>query len=64
MKDYFKKYSLDNQTAFVVGGLGLIGGEVSNAITSAEAKIIVLDLDEKINGEFDSEMIGREFDLI
>lgn len=59
-----KKFRLENQTAFVMGGLGLIGREVSNAIASAGAKTIVLDLDAKINSTFDSEMIDRNFDLI
>ena len=45
MVDYLKKFRLDGKTAFVVGGLGLIGKEVSTALTVSGAKTVVLDLD-------------------
>ncbi len=38
MIDYIKKFSLENKTAFVVGGLGLIGKEVSKAFSMAGSK--------------------------
>ena len=38
MIDYLQKFRLDKKTAFVVGGLGLIGREVSTAFTMAGAK--------------------------
>ena len=44
MIDYLKKFNLNNKTAFVVGGLGLIGSEVSKALVSAGAKTIILDI--------------------
>ena len=34
MTDYLQKFRLDGKTAFVVGGLGLIGSEVSSSFAS------------------------------
>ena len=47
MVDYLNKFSLRNKIAYVVGGLGLIGTEVTIAFAMAGAKTIVLDLDIK-----------------
>ena len=59
-----KKFRLDNLTAFVMGGLGLIGREVTYAIASAGARTIVLDLDTIKDKSFDKEMSVKEYDLI
>ena len=40
---YIKKFSLKNKTAFVVGGFGLIGNEVSLALAELGSNVIVLD---------------------
>jgi len=45
MIDYTQRYRLDEKTAFVFGGAGLIGRDVSIALASAGAKTIILDLD-------------------
>ena len=45
MIDYLDKFSLKNKTAHIVGGLGLIGSEVSKAMVSASAKTVILDID-------------------
>jgi NAD(P)-dependent dehydrogenase (short-subunit alcohol dehydrogenase family) len=50
MIDYLKKFRLDGKIAFVVGGLGLIGKEVSKALAVAGATVVVLDID-KDDGE-------------
>jgi|APSaa5957512535_1039671.scaffolds.fasta_scaffold33817_3 NAD(P)-dependent dehydrogenase (short-subunit alcohol dehydrogenase family) len=47
MYDYMSKYRLEGKIAFVVGGLGLIGKEVSTAIASAGAKTLVLDINDE-----------------
>jgi NAD(P)-dependent dehydrogenase (short-subunit alcohol dehydrogenase family) len=44
MIDYLQKFRLDNKTAFVIGGMGLIGREVSTAFASAGANTVILDL--------------------
>jgi NAD(P)-dependent dehydrogenase (short-subunit alcohol dehydrogenase family) len=56
MIDYLKKFSLDHKTAYVVGGLGLIGREVSTAFASAGAKTIVLDLENEQAAVFEEEI--------
>ena len=47
MVNYQQKFRLDDKIAYIVGGLGLIGSEVSMAIASAGAKTIILDVDNK-----------------
>lgn len=46
--DYTKKFRLNNKIAFVVGGSGLIGREVVRALSEFGAKVIVLDIINKI----------------
>lgn len=45
MKDYLSLFSLKNKVAFVTGGSGLIGSEVSKALACAGAHTIILDMD-------------------
>ena len=45
MKNYLDCFSLDGKTAFVIGGVGLIGSEVSRALAQAGANTIILDID-------------------
>jgi NAD(P)-dependent dehydrogenase (short-subunit alcohol dehydrogenase family) len=47
MIDYLKKFSLDKKTAYIIGGLGLIGSEVSTAFASYGARTIILDLESE-----------------
>jgi len=56
MADYLKKFRLDDKTAFVVGGLGFIGREVSRAFASVGAKTIVLDLESEKLAAFEKEL--------
>ena len=63
MINYLQKFSLRNRTAFVVGGLGLIGREVSVAFAMAGADTIVLDLDAKKGKLFCEEMCGKGYDV-
>ena len=44
--DYQKKFRVDNKVAYVIGGLGLIGSEVTKALASGGAKTVVLDIDD------------------
>jgi NAD(P)-dependent dehydrogenase (short-subunit alcohol dehydrogenase family) len=50
MIDYSEKFRLDEKTAFVIGGVGLIGQEVSTAFALAGADTLILDMD-KAKGE-------------
>ena len=47
MIDYLQKFRLDKKTAFVVGGVGLIGREVSTAFATAGANTFILDIDQE-----------------
>ena len=40
---YLKKFKLSNKLAFVLGGEGLIGEEITKALVEAEAKVVVLE---------------------
>lgn len=44
MTDYLKKIDLGGKTAFVTGGLGLIGIEVSRALAQAGARTVICDI--------------------
>ena len=57
MINYLQKFRLDGKTAFIVGGLGLIGKEVSTALAVAGATVVILDIDED-DGETFSRNIG------
>ena len=46
MIDYLQKFRLDEKTAFVIGGVGLIGREVSTAFALAGADTLILDMDQ------------------
>ena len=43
-KDYKKVLSLKNQLAFIIGGEGLLGKEITKAISACDAQTIVLDI--------------------
>ena len=47
MDNYLNKFSLKNKIAYIVGGLGLVGKEVSKAYSMAGAKTIILDIKKK-----------------
>ena len=47
MTDYLNKFSLDYKVAFVCGGVGLIGKEVSKALADAGARVVILDIDRQ-----------------
>ena len=59
MSNYLKKFSLEGKVAYVVGGAGLIGKEVTRALADAGAKVILLDINtnkaEKIRQELKKE---------
>ena len=44
---YLDKFSLSGKNAFVTGGAGLIGSEISRAFATANAKTIIIDNDEE-----------------
>ena len=52
MKNYIKQFSLNNKNVFIVGGMGLLGKEITNAIFEAGAKVIIIEFSEKKKREF------------
>lgn len=44
MTDYRKKFDLGGKVAFVTGGLGLIGLEITSALAQGGARVVVLDV--------------------
>ena len=59
MKNYLDYFSLEGKTALVVGGVGLIGSEVTKALAQAGANTVILDID-RAGGEFLSNKIIEE----
>ena len=62
MTDYLEKFSLAGKVAFVMGGLGLIGREVSKAFASAGAKTIILDLTNDKGLQFEKELLYERYE--
>ncbi|MAH61055.1 MAG: short-chain dehydrogenase [Legionellales bacterium] len=62
--DYLERFNLKGKTAFVVGGLGLLGLEVSKAMACAGAKVIILDLNLHKKDAFLKEMSSLKCDVI
>ena len=63
MIDYPKKFRLDGKKAFIIGGLGSIGKEVSIACATAGAKTIVIDKLAKDGNLFEHKMNQKDFDV-
>ena len=63
MIDYLNKFRLDKKIAYVVGGLGLIGKEVSTAYAMAGAKTIVLDIKKKEGLKYEKKMKSLGYNL-
>jgi NAD(P)-dependent dehydrogenase (short-subunit alcohol dehydrogenase family) len=62
--NYLEKYNLKNKTAFVIGGSGLIGSEVSKALFELGAKVIVIDKVKNNNISHDKERLRYyKFDI-
>ena len=47
MKNYIQKFSLSNRVVFIVGGMGLIGKEITKVISDAGAKVIIIDFSKE-----------------
>ena len=48
IKNYLNKFSLKNKKAFIIGGCGLLGEKITEAVFSAGAEVIILDINNKI----------------
>lgn len=63
MINYLQKFHLNEKTAFVIGGLGHIGREVSIAIAIAGAKTIMLDIESEKGQLFEKEINKKGYDV-
>ena len=45
--NYLDKFLLKGKVAFITGGVGLIGTEVTKALADAGGKVVILDIDEE-----------------
>ena len=48
IKNYLNKFSLKKKKLLVIGGSGLLGSEIIEALVSASANVINLDKNKKI----------------
>jgi NAD(P)-dependent dehydrogenase (short-subunit alcohol dehydrogenase family) len=62
MTSYIDKFRLDNKVAYVVGGLGLIGAEVTRAFASVGAKTVILGINDKSGKSLESELNHEGYD--
>lgn len=63
MIDYPGKFSLNNNVAYVAGGAGLIGSEVTKALASCGAKTIIIDIDEKSGKRLKEELKKKALNI-
>lgn len=56
---YLEQYNLKNKTAYVCGGVGLIGAEVTRALAEARAKVVILDVDQEKGTALARELRGQ-----
>ena len=61
MISYLEKFSLKGKTAFITGGVGLIGAEISKALASAHAKTIIIDIDENSGMKLSEKLINMGY---
>lgn len=59
MSKYLQKFSLNNKTAFVTGGVGLLGREVTCSLAEAGAQTIILDINQQ-KGEEYAKQLAKE----
>lgn len=57
--DYLRKFRLDKKNALVVGGVGLIGGEVTRALAQAGAHVLIADIATEKGEAYAAELKGQ-----
>jgi len=64
IKNYLDKFSLEGKKAFIVGGCGLIGSQVTEAFLSASAEVFVFDNNEVKGKLFQKKFSRNKFKFI
>lgn len=54
--NYLDKFKLNRKVAFVTGGVGLIGTEVTRALADVGAKVVILDINKEKAGGFKKQL--------
>lgn len=62
MTDYLKRFSLDGKVAFVTGGAGLIGTEISKALADAGAYTVILDTNRKGGSALAKDIVDKGYE--
>ncbi|MCK4965401.1 SDR family oxidoreductase [bacterium] len=61
MTDYLKNFSLSGKVAFVAGGTGLIGTEISKALASSGADTVIMDINKRAGKRLEKEIINSGY---
>lgn len=64
MSNYTEKFSLKGKIAFVTGGFGLLGTEVVKAFADAQARVVILDINEEKGKELESRFKNEGNDVL
>ena len=64
IKNYLDKFSLKGKKAYIIGGCGLIGSEISEALLSASAEVYIFDNNKKKGNFFRKKFINRKYNFI
>lgn len=62
MIDYLSRFLIKGKVAYVTGGIGLLGREVSIALASAGGRTVILDIDEKRAASVINEILVAGYD--
>ena len=63
MIKYLDKFSLSKKTAFVTGGAGLIGAQISSAFASAGAETVIIDIQKKNGIELSTKLNKKLYSI-
>lgn len=60
---YPDKFLLTGKVAFITGGVGLLGTEITKALAEAQAKVVILDVDEDKGQKLVEELKNKGWDV-
>ena len=64
IKNYLNKFSLKKKKAYIIGGCGLLGSEITEALLSASSQVYVFDNDKKKGNLLKKKFINNKFTFI
>lgn len=63
MSNYLDKFSLEGKVAYITGGVGLLGAEITKAFAEAKAKVVILDINENKGRESVEQLVKKGLDV-